>query len=82
MAQKTVTQRLAGILVYLEQTFGKNDDDSIAFQLSREEIAAMAGATLESCIRLLSGFKKDGLIKLDGRKIWILDGVGLRRKMV
>lgn len=73
MAQKTVKERLAETLVYLEVTFGKNNDGSLHIQLSREELAGMIGTATESCIRLLSEFKKDNLIELVGKKIIIKD---------
>lgn len=73
MAQKTVKERLAETLVYLESTFGKNEDGSLHIQLTREELAGMIGTATESCIRLLSDFKKLGLIDLSGKKITILE---------
>ena len=72
MAQKSVKSRLAETLIYLEDTFGKNDDGSLYLQLSREEIAGLIGTATESCIRLLSDYKKEGLIELVGKKIIIL----------
>ncbi|AIG29951.1 Crp/Fnr family transcriptional regulator [Flavobacterium psychrophilum] len=72
MAQKTVKERLAEILLYLEDTFGKNEDQSLRIQLSREELAGMVGTATESCIRLLSEFNKDNLIHIIGKKITIL----------
>jgi CRP-like cAMP-binding protein len=64
MAQKTVKQRLAETLIYLQDTFGKNEDDSLKIQLTRDELANMIGTATESCIRLLSDFNKLGLIEL------------------
>jgi len=72
MAQKSVKSRLAETLIYLEDTFGKNDDGSLYLQLSREEIAGLIGTATESCIRLLSDFKKLGYIDLVGKKIIVL----------
>lgn len=79
MAQKTVKERLAETLIYLENTFGKNDDGSLHIQLSREELAGMIGTATESCIRLLSEFAKNGLVHLNGKKISILDKNKLKR---
>jgi CRP-like cAMP-binding protein len=69
MAQKTVKQRLAETLIYLQDTFGKNEDDSLKIQLTRDELANMIGTATESCIRLLSDFNKLGLIELKAKKI-------------
>lgn len=79
MAQKTVKVRLAETLLYLEDTFGKNEDGSLHLQLSREELAGIIGTATESCIRLLSEFNKTGLIKITGKKIIIEDRVKLKR---
>lgn len=80
MAQKTVKERLAETLLYLADTFGKNEDNSLKVQLSREELASMIGTATESCIRLLSDFNKLGLIELAGKKITLKD-IGKLKKM-
>lgn len=79
MAQKTVKQRLAETLLYLEESFGINDDKTLHIQLSREELAGMIGTATESCIRLLSEFNKQGLIELIGKKIALKDKAKLKR---
>lgn len=79
MAQKSVKERLAETLLYLDDTFGKNEDGSLHIQLSREELAGMIGTATESCIRLLSEFNKSGLIDLNGKKISIIDRSKLKR---
>lgn len=79
MAQKSVKQRLAEILIYLHDTFGTAEDGSLNLKLSREEIAGMAGTATESCIRLLSDFNKAGLILLSGKKITLTNIPGLRK---
>lgn len=79
MAQKTVKERLAETLLYLEDTFGKNKDGSLHIQLSREELAGMIGTATESCIRLLSEFNKNGLIDINGKRISIIEKNKLKR---
>ena len=79
VSQKTVKERLAETLIYLQETFGKNDDGSLRIQLSREEMAGMIGTATESCIRLLSDFNKLGLVELNGKKIIIKDLGKLKR---
>ncbi|POS01077.1 CRP-like cAMP-binding protein [Flavobacterium croceum DSM 17960] len=79
MAQKTVKERLAETLLYLEDTFGKNTDGTLHIQLSREELAGMIGTATESCIRLLSEFNKNEYIELIGKKIAIKDRNKLKR---
>ena len=79
MAQKTVKQRLAETLLYLENTFGTNNDGTLKIQLSRDELSSMIGTATESCIRLLSDFKKSGFIELAGKKILLKDKVKLKK---
>ena len=79
MAQKTVEERLAETLLFLEDTFGKNDDGTLRIQLTREELAGMIGTATESCIRLLSEFNKSNYIELVGKKIKIIDKNKLKR---
>lgn len=73
LAQKSVKDRLAYTLLYLYETFGTNDDNTLKVQLSREELASMIGTATESCIRFLSEFNKAGLIELSGKKIILKD---------
>lgn len=79
MAQKTVKERLAISLLYLQDKFGINEDKTLKVQLSREELSGIVGTATESCIRLLSEFKKEGLIDLIGKKISIENEKELRR---
>lgn len=79
LAQKTVKERLAETLLYLNDTFGKNEDNSLKVQLSRDELASMIGTATESCIRLLSDFNKLGLIELTGKKIVLKDITKLKK---
>ena len=61
IAQKTVRERLAEILLILMDTFGLDSDKVLKISLTREEMANMVGTATESVIRLLSEFKLDGL---------------------
>ena len=73
LAQKPVRERLAEVLLILKETFGVRLDGSIDVILTREEIGSLVGTATESCIRLLSEFKKDGMINLEGKKIFLID---------
>ncbi|HLW06010.1 MAG TPA: Crp/Fnr family transcriptional regulator [Marinilabiliaceae bacterium] len=73
IAQKTVRERLAEILLLLMDTFELDEDKNIQISLTREELANMVGTATESVIRLLSEFKSDNLIELHGRKIRLLN---------
>lgn len=75
IAQRPVRQRMAELLVMLQQTYGKpvKKGVQIHLELSREEMAEMIGVTQETAIRLLSEFKKGGWISVQERSITILD---------
>ena len=73
LAQKTVRERLAEILVLLEQKLGTDPEGFIKISLTREEIANLIGTATESAIRLISEFKQDDLISVEGRNIKILN---------
>lgn len=73
IAQKTVRERLAEVLLHIEKTFGTDSQGFINLSLTREEMANIVGTATESTIRLLSEFKDDKLIDLSGRKIKILN---------
>lgn len=73
IAQKTVRERLAEVIIHLRKEFNLDRDNYLQITLTREELANIVGTATESVIRLLSEFKQDGLIELAGRRIRILD---------
>ncbi|TNJ43515.1 Crp/Fnr family transcriptional regulator [Tamlana fucoidanivorans] len=79
MAQKSVRQRLAETLAYISDSFGTNPDGTLSVLLSREDYANIVGTATESAIRVLSQFKKEGLISTVGKYIKIEDLAGLKR---
>jgi CRP/FNR family transcriptional regulator, polysaccharide utilization system transcription regulator len=79
IAQKTVRERVAEVLLNLVKDFGLDEQKYLRISLTREELANIVGTATESVIRLLSEFKSDKLIELNGRKIKILDLRGLEK---
>lgn len=79
IAQKTVRERLAEVLIMLTETFELDENNTLQISLTREELANMVGTATESVIRLLSEFKSDKLIELNGRKIKILNVKALKK---
>lgn len=73
IAQKSVKERLAEILLHLKEEFGENNEGLINISLTREELANIIGTATESVIRLLSEFKSEGIIQLQGRRIKLVD---------
>ncbi len=79
IAQKTVRERLAEVLLLLKESFDLDNANTLQISLTREELANIVGTATESVIRLLSEFKHDKLIELQGRKIKLLDIPALTR---
>jgi CRP-like cAMP-binding protein len=79
IAQKTVRERLAEALIILKENFGLDAEGILQISLTREELANIIGTATESVIRLLSEFKEDRVIELNGRKIKLLDIAMLKK---
>lgn len=75
MAQKSVRERLAEVILILKKKYGMDTEDPtlLGVTLTREDIANIAGTAIETTIRLLADIKEEGLIAFVGRKIRILD---------
>lgn len=75
LVHKNVRERLAELFLILQKRYGKSEGKKVKLdiQLTREEIAEMIGTTQESVIRLMSEFKQDKLIEVDGRNITLID---------
>ena len=79
MAQKSVKQRMAETLLHLQEKFGEDNNGMLDLVLSREDYANLVGTATESAIRILSQFKKEGLISTSGKQIKIEDINSLKR---
>ena len=73
MAQKSVKRRMAEILMYIHDNFGTDNEAYLNIVISREDYASIVGTATESAIRILSQFKKEGLISTKGKQIKIED---------
>ena len=70
IATERVERRIASLLLKLSEKVGTDDGGfrKINFPLTRQEISEMVGTTVETCIRTMSKFQKNGIIKSsDGR---------------
>ncbi len=77
---KNIEGRLANLLLRLAEQQGivENDVVKIDLFLTHNELANMVAATRASITRAINKFKKDKLIKIEKKKIIILDEQGLR----
>ncbi|MCQ2229386.1 MAG: Crp/Fnr family transcriptional regulator [Bacteroidales bacterium] len=73
LAQKTVRERLAETLLTLMDSFDLDEEKRLRIALTREDLANIVGTATESVIRLLSEFKSDKLIDLQGRYVKLLN---------
>lgn len=75
------TERLARLLLKVGEVCGVKEDRRfyLGVELSRAELAEMAGISTETAIRTLSRLREGGLVELEGHKIYIRDREGLER---
>ncbi|NKI25752.1 response regulator [Arenibacter sp. 6A1] len=71
MAYSSVRKKTAQTLLQFAEILGKDTEEPI--KISRTDLASVAGIATESLIRTLSGFKKEGLIAIEGRNIRIVE---------
>jgi CRP/FNR family transcriptional regulator len=71
LTQKQMHGRMADGLLYLSRDFYMVE--SFDMHLSRQEIADLTAMSKDSAIRILKDFERDGIIKLQGSNLTILD---------
>lgn len=67
--QKQIRAKVAESLIYLSQL---HESDQFVLTLSRKELGELSAITGENAVRVLSEFKKEGLIQLEGKEISLL----------
>ncbi|MBI1835661.1 MAG: Crp/Fnr family transcriptional regulator [Flavobacteriia bacterium] len=72
MAQKSVRERLACVLLILDDVYKEEE-----INLTREDLANYVGTATETLIRLLKDFKEEGLVEIHTRKLDIINKDGL-----
>lgn len=72
MAYNTVRKRTADSLMKLYETYS-GDQQNVTLEVSRADLAGMVGTATESVIRILSEFKKDRWVEINGSSITILE---------
>jgi CRP-like cAMP-binding protein len=74
-SQRTVRERVALQLVLLREKFKKttNEGDPVRIQLSREDLASLAGTARENVARVITEMKNAGILEVDKRAIIISD---------
>lgn len=72
-------KKVANALLALQDKYGEKDAAGFAINMSRENLAAVAGTATESLIRTLSDFKEEKLIDIKDGVISIRDTNRLRK---
>jgi CRP/FNR family transcriptional regulator len=69
------TRQLRGRIAYILLLFAKHvyDSNKFSFPISRKEVAELIDMSTENVIRVLSEFRKDKLIHIEGKNIEIID---------
>ena len=75
LAAEKVERRIANLLLELSKKIGKEVDGKIVIEapITRQDIAEMTGTTVETAIRIMSKWKKEGIVNTERGKIEILD---------
>ena len=79
LAYDTVRKRVANALLDLKRRYEKKGEDVFKIEVSRNDLASMAGTASESVIRTLADFKEEGLVQVSGKELIILDATGLEK---
>jgi CRP/FNR family cyclic AMP-dependent transcriptional regulator len=73
IAYNSLRKRVATALITLAQKYRVAGEEIFSIQLSREDLANIAGTATESLIRTLSDFKTEKLVDINGSRISILN---------
>ncbi|MCO6496192.1 MAG: response regulator [Chitinophagaceae bacterium] len=73
LAYNSLRRRVADALMFLYRKYKAEENDNYLIQISREDLAHIAGTTTESLIRTISDFKSEQLIETDGSSIKVLN---------
>ena len=80
LTQKNVMQRTAIMLLELDKAFKTNDSSDCHIALSRLDLANICSTTKESLVRVLSEFRRQGVIESNGKTTKVLKPGILTRK--
>lgn len=73
LAYNSVRKRVAEALVTLANRYKKEGEQNFSMNISREDLANLAGTATETTIRTLSDFKEEGFISISGGTITVVN---------
>ena len=78
LSLKEVPARLANYLIYVSEE--QDNTDTIQLSVSKGQLASLLGTIPETLSRIFAKMSDEGLIRVEGRTITILNRAGLMRK--
>ncbi len=78
LSLKEVPERLAGYLLYLTEEQGNTQ--TVKLQISKGQLASLLGTIPETLSRIFARMSDEGLIRVEGKTISLLDLKGLEKK--
>lgn len=73
IAYNSLRKRVANAIMFLYRKYKAEESEKFIIQISREDLAHIAGTTTESLIRTISDFRQEKLISTEGSSIKVLD---------
>lgn len=73
LAYNSLRQKVAEALLLLQAKYRKKKDETIVIDITRDNLAAIAGTATESLIRTLTDFRAEKMIEINDGMITILD---------
>ncbi|HEY5406513.1 MAG TPA: response regulator [Ginsengibacter sp.] len=71
LAYNSLRKKVAEALIMLQKKYQQSDKENFSIDISRENLASIAGTATESLIRTLSDFKSERLIEINNGNITI-----------
>ena len=79
MAYNSLRRKVSDALLALQNKYGTNPAEKFSINISRENLAAIAGTATESLIRTLGDFKNEKILDIKDSIITIIDPVRLKK---
>lgn len=73
LAHMPVKGRIAQALIALYEKFGNSSEGSIDININRQDLASYVGTTYETLFRMMNELIAEQVIRMDEKKIFILD---------
>ncbi|OBW41645.1 cAMP-activated global transcriptional regulator CRP [Chryseobacterium sp. MOF25P] len=70
MAFQKPAQKLLTLMTYLKDHHHDKSEDAIQILLTRQQLASLTGLSVETVIRVIKSMEKEGILKIQNRKIF------------